>query len=155
ALALAFAHDYPLRVLLVEKQAGPGKINRGDSLLPAVTAQLAAWGALDRVRAAGARRLERMQVFHHRRGLLLETRLDGLGLVHPHLVLPHPDIERTLTEAAVATGRVEVRYGCAASRLIDENGRVEGVMLHPEGKGEMAARARLVVGADGSSSLVR
>src|SRR5437868_5398183 len=99
ALALALTREQFLRVLLLEKQAGPGKINRGDSLLPAVTAQLAAWGALDRFHAAGARQLHSMQVYHHTRGLLLETSLSGLGLAHPYLVLPHQEIERTLTAA--------------------------------------------------------
>src|SRR5205814_1893895 len=80
AFALALSHAYPLRVLLIERHSGPGKINRGDSLLPAITAYLETWQALDRVRAAGARLLPKMQVFHHRAGLLLETRLDDLGL---------------------------------------------------------------------------
>ncbi len=57
ACALAFAQQCPLRVLLLDRQAGPGKINRGDSLLPTVTAYLSTWGVLDRFRAAGARTL--------------------------------------------------------------------------------------------------
>src|SRR5437899_5297343 len=80
AFALALAHAYPLRVLLVERHSGPGKVNRGDSLLPAITAHLESWGVLDRFRAAGARPLPRMQVFHHRAGLLLETLLCDLRL---------------------------------------------------------------------------
>ena len=53
ALALAFAVR-GARVLLVERRAGPGNINRGDSVLPAVTRHLQAWGVLDRL-LAGAR----------------------------------------------------------------------------------------------------
>lgn len=160
ALALALAHAYPLRVLLVERHSGPGKVNRGDSLLPAITAYLDAWGVLDRIRAAGARPLPKMQVFHPRTGLLLETRLDDLGLRHPYLVLPHPDIERVLTECACATGRVEVRYSCPVTRLHEEAGRVRGVVLETDvtsggSKAPGFVRARLVVGADGGPSLVR
>ncbi len=155
AFALALSHAHPLRVLLVERHSGPGKINRGDSLLPAITAYLDAWQALDRIRAAGARALHRMQVFHHRAGLLMETMLSDLGLRHPYLVLPHPDIERVLTEAACATGRVEVRYNCRATRLLEEAGRVSGVMLEDDKEPERAVRARLVVGADGGTSMVR
>jgi 2-polyprenyl-6-methoxyphenol hydroxylase-like FAD-dependent oxidoreductase len=159
AFALALAHAHPLRVLLVERHSGPGKINRGDSLLPAITAYLKSWQALDRVRAAGARVLPKMQVFHHRSGLLLETKLGDLGLRHPYLVLPHPDIERVLTEAACATGRVTVRYNCRALGLLEEAGRVVGVELENETNGgresSYQARARLVVGADGGTSMVR
>lgn len=155
ALALAFARATPLRVLLVEKQAGPGKINRGDSLLPAVTAQLAAWGALEHVRAAGARQLHSMQVFHHTRGLLLETSLSGLGLAHPYFVLPHPEIERTLTNAALDGGRVRVRYQCPVVDFFEENGRLCGIVVKRDNGVEERIAARLVVGADGSSSLVR
>ena len=60
AQALALARG-GLRVLLVERRSGPGNINRGDSLLPAVTRLLAAWGVLDRVRAAGAAPVAKMQ----------------------------------------------------------------------------------------------
>jgi 2-polyprenyl-6-methoxyphenol hydroxylase-like FAD-dependent oxidoreductase len=154
ACALALAKEYPLRVLLVERHAGPGKINRGDSLLPTVTAYLQRWEALERFHAAGARPLTKMQVFHHRAGLVMETNLAGLGIRSPYLVLPHPEIERTFTEAAVATGRVEVRYSCRVNRLIEEGGRVLGAVLERGGM-EYPVRAVLVVGADGSSSTVR
>lgn len=159
ALALALAHDYPVRVLLVERRAGPGYINRGDSLLPAVTRHLAAWGALERVRAAGALPVSKMQVHHHARGFLMEAPFgdpDG----HPYLVLPHPEIERALTETARATGRVEVRYLTRVEALLGGASgaveRVSGVRLRPRDGGPTHdVRARLVVGADGASSTVR
>ena len=154
AFALALASHYPLRVLLVERQAGPGSINRGDSLLPAITAHLAAWGALDRCRAAGARVLSRMQVFHHQAGMILDVALDRDG-GPPYLVLPHPEIERVLAEAAQATGRVEVRYRRRATRLLEESGRVCGVALTDGRTTDPPVRVRLVVGADGATSAVR
>jgi len=153
ALALALARA-GLTVLLVERRAGPGNINRGDSLLPAVTRLLAGWGALDRVRAAGAAPVEKMRVLHPKRGLLMEAPLaDPAG--NPYLVLPHPEIERALTEEARATGLVDVRYCTKLIGLVESQGRVIGVdLLNREGR---AARetARLVIGADGSSSQVR
>ena len=153
ALALALARA-GLRVLLVERRSGPGNINRGDSLLPAVTRLLAAWGALDRVRAAGAAPVEKMRVHHPTRGLLMEAPLgDPAG--HPYLVLPHPEIERALTEEARATGRVDVRYCTRLIGLVESDGRVIGVdLVDREGKSARET-ARLVIGADGSSSQVR
>ncbi len=181
ACALALAIQYPLRLLVLERQAGPGKINRGDSLLPAITAQLTAWGVLDRFHEAGARPLAKMQVFHHRAGLVMESRLNELGIPSPYLVLPHPDIERVLLESAEATGRVKVMNNCRVIRLLEEQDRVGGVVIagnsdaeksNPENgnaengnaensnvekrvAGERAIRAGLVVGADGASSRVR
>jgi 2-polyprenyl-6-methoxyphenol hydroxylase-like FAD-dependent oxidoreductase len=153
ALALALSRA-GLTVLLVERRAGPGNINRGDSLLPAVTRLLAGWGALDRVRAAGAAPVEKMRVLHPKRGLLMEAPLaDPAG--NPYLVLPHPEIERALTEEARATGLVDVRYCTKLIGLVESQGRVIGVdLINREGR---AARetARLVIGADGSSSQVR
>src|SRR5262249_39656323 len=106
-------------------------------------------------RAAGARTLPRMQVFDHRAGLLMETRLDELGLRDPYLVLPHPEIERVLAEAARATGRVEGRYNQRAARLLDERGRVAGLGVETGDGAGRPVRARLVVGADGAASAVR
>ena len=61
ACALAFAR-LGARVLVLEQHPGPGNLNRGDSLLPTVTAYLSAWGVLERFRDAGGKPLERMIV---------------------------------------------------------------------------------------------
>lgn len=153
ATALAFAQRHDLTVRVVERRSGPGNINRGDSLLPAVTRHFVAWGAMDRVMAAGANPVDRMQVFHARGGMLLEAPLtdpDG----SPYVVLPHPEIERVLADAARATGRVTVSFRTSLRRLLEEDGRVCGaVIVGPQGEEEV--RARLVIGADGSESKLR
>ena len=153
ALALALSRT-GMSVLLVERRSGPGNINRGDSLLPAVTRLLAGWGALERVRAAGAAPIEKMRVVHPQRGLLMEAPLaDPAG--NPYLVLPHPEIERALTEEARATGRVDVRYCTRLVGLVQSDGRVIGAdLVDREGRASRQT-ARLVIGADGSSSQVR
>src|SRR5688500_3571751 len=74
ALALALTRQRA-RVLLVERREGPGNINRGDSVLPAVTRHLRAWGVLDRFYQAGGAPVRKMQVFHPARGLLMEAPL--------------------------------------------------------------------------------
>lgn len=153
ALALAKAHN--LRILLVERHLGPGNLNRGESLLPPITALLRRWGALDRCRAAGAREVGRMQFFHYRAGLLLDVPLTLPGVTDPYLVLPHPDIERVIVETAQATGRVEIRYRTRVVRLLENGGRVCGAVLASDGCREEEVRARLVVGADGAASAVR
>jgi 2-polyprenyl-6-methoxyphenol hydroxylase-like FAD-dependent oxidoreductase len=74
---------------------------------------------------------------------------------HPYLVLPHPEIERALTDEARATGRVTVRYRTRLTGLIESGGRVIGVELAAREGGTTRETARLVIGADGSSSQVR
>jgi 2-polyprenyl-6-methoxyphenol hydroxylase-like FAD-dependent oxidoreductase len=69
-------------------------------------------------------------------------------------VLPHPEIERALVGTARSTG-VDVRYRCRLARLIERDGRVCGAVLSAPSGGEEQVRARLVIGADGSSSTVR
>jgi 2-polyprenyl-6-methoxyphenol hydroxylase-like FAD-dependent oxidoreductase len=153
ALALALGHAHPLKILVVDRRSGPGNVNRGDSLLPAVTRHLGTWGALEAIRAAGARAVAKMQVFHD--GVrLYEAPLEAPGSGAPYLVLPHPEIERVLVESSRATGRVDVRYRTRLLRLVEEQGRVCGAILAGE-DGEHEVRASLVVGADGSSSTVR
>jgi 2-polyprenyl-6-methoxyphenol hydroxylase-like FAD-dependent oxidoreductase len=153
ATALAFAR-HGLRVLLLEMLPGPGIINRGVSLLPALTRHLAAWGVLERFYEAGAVPIPGMQVFHHRRGLLMEAPFADTG-GHPYLVLPHPDIERVLVESARATGLVTVRYSTRVAELLREGGRVCGVEAKDAERRSLRFEGRLVVGADGSFSAVR
>jgi 2-polyprenyl-6-methoxyphenol hydroxylase-like FAD-dependent oxidoreductase len=155
ACALGLAHAHPLRILLLERHAGPGNINRGESLLPPVTGLLKRWGALDRCYAAGALPMGSMEFHHHREGLLLDVPLTLPHVHDPYLVLPHPAIERVFVEAAEATGRVEIRYDTRFVRLLEADGRVHGAVIRQNGGPEQGIRARVVVGADGFNSAVR
>ncbi len=150
ALALALTHAYPVKVLVIERRPGPGNINRGDSLLPAVTRLLKRWGALDRFYAAGANAVNKQQIFHPKGGLILEAPLIGPD-GSPYLVLPHPEIERTLAAASNA----EFRFKTSLRRLVKADGRVTGARIVDADGIESTVNARLVIGADGSSSAVR
>jgi monooxygenase len=153
AAALAFAR-HGLRVLVLEMRPGPGNINRGTSLLPAVTQLLAGWGVLDRFYEAGAVPMPGIQVFDHKRGLILEAPFVNLG-AHPYLVLDHPDIERVFVEEGERSGLVTVRYQARVAELVRNGARVCGVDA-ALASGETARyHARLVVGADGAASVVR
>jgi monooxygenase len=155
ACALALAQGRSLRALLIERHSGPGNINRGESLLPPVTELLRRWEALQHVYDEGATPVARMQFFHHRKGLLLDMPLALPGSSEPYLVLPHPQIERAFVSGAVATGCVEIRYSTRVVRLIREDGRVRGVVVQDAAGKEQSLRCRVVIGADGSKSVVR
>lgn len=167
ALALALVSRYDLRVAVIDRRGGPGNINRGDSLLPAVTAALRDFGALPALLAAGARPLQKMQVFHPQHGRLLEAPLGSGaiaadGTAAPYLVLAHPEIERALLHTAEGgrgnRGQAVVHYRCRLRGLLRkgdrERGRVIGAVVQTT-EGEQRLRARLVVGADGAASTVR
>jgi 2-polyprenyl-6-methoxyphenol hydroxylase-like FAD-dependent oxidoreductase len=153
AAALAFARQ-GLRVLLLEMRPGPGNINRGTSLLPAVTRLLAGWRVLDRFYDKGAVPMPGIQVFDHRRGLILEAPFVNPG-AHPYLVLDHPEIERVFVEEGARSGLVTVRYWTRVSELVREGERVCGVKAVEINGEEARYYARLVVGADGAASVVR
>lgn len=156
-LACALAR-FDLSVLLVDARKGPGGVHRGDSLVPRSTRLLARWGVLDAVRRAGAVPIERIEVHHPRRGLLLEGPLVPAGVSDPYLVLPHAELERVLLEEALSRqsgGRASVLRPARLIDLVrDRRDRVTGVRVETR-FGERDLRARLVVGADGQRSIVR
>lgn len=167
ALALALVSRFDLRVAVIDRRGGPGNINRGDSLLPAVTAALRDFGALPALLAAGARPLHKMQVFHPQHGRLLEAPLHSGaiaadGTAAPYLVLAHPEIERALLHTAEHRrgnrGQAVVHYRCRLRGLLRkgdrQGGRVTGAVVQTA-EGEQPLRARLVVAADGAASTVR
>lgn len=165
ALALALVSHFDLRVCVIDRRSGPGNINRGDSLLPAVTGALRAWGALPALLAAGARPVQTLQVFHPQHGLLLEAPLSAPAeddpQPAPYLVLAHPDIERALVQTAqhgaYNRGRAQVTYRSRFVHLLrahGDRGRICGARVHSE-HGEQDIHARVVIGADGAASKVR
>jgi 2-polyprenyl-6-methoxyphenol hydroxylase-like FAD-dependent oxidoreductase len=153
--ALSLVQGRDLRVLLVERHGGAGNINRGESLLPPITAILKRWDVLDRCRAAGAVPVDRMQFMHYRAGLLLDMPLALPDVADPYLALPHQLIERALVDGAVATGKVDIIYDTRFLSLIEAEGRVGGVVVRASDGREQRITCRVVVGADGMMSTVR
>lgn len=147
---------FGLDVVVIDARKGPGGIHRGDSLVPRSTRLLASWGVLAAVQAAGAVPIERIEVHHPRRGHVLEGPLVPAGVRDPYLVLPHAELERVLTEEAVARGVRVLRATRLVDLVRDASGRVNGVRVQDRTtQAERRLGARLVVGADGQRSLVR
>lgn len=154
-LACALAR-FDLDVLVLDARKGPGGIHRGDSLVPRTTRLLARWGVLEAVRAAGAVSIDRLEVHHPRRGLVLEGPLVPDAVSDPYLVLPHAELERVLEREAVARGVRVLRWARLFDLARDDRGRVTGARVQDRREGrERAYGARLVVGADGQRSVVR
>ena len=151
ATALLLAR-HGLRVLLIDRGRYGADTLSTHALMRAGVLQLARWGLLDAVIAAGTPPVRRV-TFRY------------AGETVPIAITPTPGVDalyaprRTvldpiLVDAAVAAG-TEVRFGTAVTDLLrGPGGVVTGVVLRT-GRGDPTAiGARLVVGADGIRSTV-
>ncbi|HVC88328.1 MAG TPA: NAD(P)/FAD-dependent oxidoreductase [Gaiellaceae bacterium] len=134
-------------VLLLDREEFPSDTLSTHYVHPFGVANLARLGLLDDLLAAGFRRLTRIRT--HVEDCLFEAPVapaGGFGLAPRRSVL-----DALLQEHAVAAG-AELLTRTRAEGLVEEDGRVVGVVA-TDGAGERRElRARLVVGADGKTS---
>lgn len=136
--------------LVIERRPSTGDVDRGDVLHPATVEILRRWKLSDDVRERGVLRFSRFSVVDNDGQVLFD--FDAGRMFGPETTftsLRHPEIEDVLERAAVRTGRVEVLRGVACSGLIEEHGRVRGVIVGGE-----QHRAPLVVLATGAGSKI-
>ena len=139
------------RVLLLDRDRFPSDMGQSTHLIhPLGVAHLRDWGVLPQIAARAAP--------------FTDWRVDLHGIVlqgAPPAVDGHDDsygprrtlLDVVLAEAAAAAG-AEFREGTRAVDLVEDEGRVAGVVtLGPDGR-RQTERARLVVGADGPNSVV-
>jgi hypothetical protein len=120
-------------------------------LMRAGVLQLARWGLLDAIRAAGTPRID-LTTFHYG-DRAVEIRIkprDGVDALYaPRRTLLDP----LLADAARASG-AEVAYRVRLNELqLDGRGRVTGAVLESGGRARSIA-AGIVIGADGANSTV-
>ena len=139
-----------LRVLAVERGAYGADTLSTHALMRAGVLQLARWGLLGRIEAAGTPRVAQT-VFHYEDEVvpLPIKPKDGV----PALFAPRRTLlDRVLVDAAREAG-AEVRYGLRVGELLrSPRGRVEGACLTDEDGRSEAVRAGVVIGADGLRS---
>jgi len=136
--------------VLVERQRDFAREFRGEVLMPSGHAMLTAaglsLGGIPHVRP------ERIQMYRGRKrffaaDLSLEEETSPLGVSQPALL-------EALVARADESPHFRFLRGVAAKDLVVEDGRVVGARLQDQ-DGDSVWRARLVVGADGRSSIVR
>jgi 2-polyprenyl-6-methoxyphenol hydroxylase-like FAD-dependent oxidoreductase len=142
-----------LEVLVLDRRGTPATVAKGEILQPETVRILDRWGALEALRATGARAVSRLAIRDaDGRPLLL---LDYGMLPGPYrqiLCADYADLQAALADGLAA--RVEIRRGVrVAGVLRDARGRVTGVQVAGDGDGEI--RAPLVIAADGMSSRLR
>ncbi|HEY7044989.1 MAG TPA: NAD(P)/FAD-dependent oxidoreductase, partial [Nocardioidaceae bacterium] len=141
-----------LRVLVVDRDRHGADTVSTHALLRGGVLQLARWGVLGRVEAAGTPPV-RGCVFHFGADQIEIPVKPAAGV--PALYAPRRTVlDAILVDAAKDAG-AEVRFGIAVTDLRrDRQGRVTGVAGRDERGTAFEARARIVVGADGIGSII-
>lgn len=146
-----------IRVRLIEKVSREVHSTRGDLLHPPTLRLLDRWQVLEPLLKDGALRIDELAVSHATQGFIarFHIRATGDGPASRTVAVPHDRIEHVLYTTAQRWPSVSVETGTVLRVLRDERGRPSGVRVR-HGNGEEVDRtARIVVGCDGSRSLVR
>lgn len=144
--------------ILVEKVSREVHSTRGDLLHPPTLRILDGWGVLERLHADGALQIRELAVTHARRGLIARFPIPapGTGPAGRTLAVPHDRIEAVLYDSATRWPSVTPLRGVVTGLARGADGRVLGVIYRPHGSdNEGTLRARVVVGCDGTQSLIR
>jgi flavin-dependent dehydrogenase len=139
------------RVLLVDRDRFPSNMPQSTHLIhPLGVAHLRDWGILPAIEARSASFTDWRVDLH---GIVLEGApppVNGQGASHG----PRRQILDTLlAEAAVKAG-AEFRDGLRITGLTEHDGRVSGVTAKSHGGSSFDEKARIVIGADGPTSVV-
>lgn len=146
-----------LDVVVLETQREIPELKRGDLLSPATVKKLADVGALDKFKNRGSIELHEWLALGPEGEVLAQVPLAATAPAPYNycIALPHPLLQAALAETALEGDNVRILRGVRATGLIkDHRGAAAGVMATGR-DGPLEVRARLVVGADGSSSLIR
>jgi 2-polyprenyl-6-methoxyphenol hydroxylase-like FAD-dependent oxidoreductase len=141
------------RVALVERESAPPRLARPEVIWGATLRALEPYGIAEVIRDAASVPLEEVEVGGEKPWLRM-TREDFTA-AGVDAFSTNPSMTRAIiADAAVATGKVDIHRGVAVEGLLHDGGRVAGVQGR-RGDATLALEARLVVGDDGGSSVVR
>lgn len=143
--------------LLLEKVSREVHSTRGDLLHPPTLRILERWGVLEALHRDGALPITELAV-SDRGGIIAHFPVHPLddGPAGRTLAVPHDRIEAVLYECATRWHSVRAERGVVTDVLFADDGRARGVRFRPHGTDhEIEFTAPLVVGCDGSRSLVR
>jgi flavin-dependent dehydrogenase len=141
-----------LRVLVLERASHGSDTGSTLALMRAGVLQLSRWGVLDAIIAAGTPPVT-TTVFRYGDDAVTVPIRPTTAV--PALFAPRRTLlDGVLADAASAAG-AQVRFGVTVTAVVhDPTGRVVGVSAHDERGRLFDARAPIVVGADGRTSLV-
>lgn len=142
--------------LVLEKGAERDNSTRGDILHPPTLAFLDRWGVLEDLHSDGALPITCLAVTSQSRGRLATYPIQpaGDGPAGRSVAVPHDRIEAIMQAGAARWPSVAIERATVDGLIRDEHGQVSGVRARTAA-GECIYHALLVVGCDGSQSLVR
>ena len=144
--------------LLLEKVSREVNSTRGDNLHPTTLRILDQWGVLQALHEDGALPITELGVTHAQRGLIARFPLtpQGEGPAARTISVPHDRIEAVLHDCASGWPSVRAEPGTVTAVERNDGGRAVGVRFRPhDTRDEILLTSRVVVGCDGSQSLVR
>jgi len=143
-----------LAVLVLDRRGAPATVAKGEILQPETVRILDRWGALEALRATGARPVSRLAIRDHEGQPLLS--LDYGLLPGPYrqiLCADYTGLQGALADGLAAG--VTIRRGVRVTGVLrDDRGRMAGVQVTGDGA-DSEIRAPLVIAADGMSSRLR
>jgi 2-polyprenyl-6-methoxyphenol hydroxylase-like FAD-dependent oxidoreductase len=138
------------RVLVVDRATFPSDTLSTHIVHPLAVAALARWGLLDRLAATGC---PPIHTYAFDFGPFTISGSPGTG-DSPVAYCPRRTVlDKLLVDAAAEAG-AEVREGFTVEEVLFDDGRVAGIRGRSRDGAPVSERARVVVGADGRTSLV-
>jgi len=154
ALACAL-RDSGYWVVLVEPRKGRLDTARGDHLQPCTVDALARWGVLGRFLERGAGRRIGHEFRSERGETLLKADYSELPIPHPYFLVYHHDlIAETFLDIASEGSNFDLFRPAVVREFKVVDGRVRSVKIRFDDE-EVQIKPNIVVGADGSNSVVR
>jgi flavin-dependent dehydrogenase len=138
------------RVLAVDRATFPSDTVSTHIVHTPTAASLARWGLLDRLVATGCPPIHTYTFDFGPFTIAGSPAIEGAPVAYcPRRTV----LDKLLIDAAAEAG-AEVREGFAVDELLTDGGRVVGIKGRSSGGKTVIERARVVIGADGRSSLV-
>ena len=154
ALACAL-RDSGYWVVLVDQRKTPLDTARGDHLQPCTVDALGRWGVLNRFLERGAGRRIGHEFRTETGETLLKADYSELPIPHPYFLVYHHDlIAETFLEIASEGCNFDLFKPAVAQEFKVVEGRIRSLKIHA-GDEEVLIKPHIVVGADGSNSIVR
>ena len=155
ALACAL-RDSGYWVVLVEPRKGPLDTARGDHLQPCTVDALSRWGVLNRFFERGAGRRIGHEFRTQSGETLLKADYSELPIPHPYFLVYHHDlIAETFLDIAREGSNFDLFKPAIAKEFKVVDGRIKSLKIRTEGDEDVLIKPHIVVGADGSNSVVR